>query len=70
MREQLFLGYSFDRERGQEKFEKWKNELTNDRLIHISTDYSAPTFLQPGRDGNIVNEIRSRLEEAERDLIK
>jgi hypothetical protein len=68
MRNHLFLGYSLDRELEQEKFEKWKNELTSDRLISISTDYLVPTFLQPGRDGNIVEEIRSRLEEADRNL--
>lgn len=45
------------------KFDEWKNTLTVDKLIGLSSDYSAPDFLRYG--AAIVEKIRSVLKETE-----
>lgn len=68
MRKKLYIGRHSDRERDAEALENWKRSLSIDSLIRMSDDYSAPTFLRSGVEENIIDKIRSTLEQTERQL--
>lgn len=63
MRRKFEIHGDADWKREQHELEQWKNTLTFDKLICMSTDYSAPNYLQRGR--GMVEEIRSRLKQLE-----
>lgn len=68
----LFLfhvrGASSQRRQELEKFEKWKQTVTVDRLVRLSHDHSAPEFLRSGVEVNIAEEIRGSHGRIERSL--
>lgn len=57
-----------DWKREQHELEQWKTTLTVDKLICLSTDYSAPDYLHRG--SNMVEKIRAGLKDAEDTLAR